>query len=127
MNKGSKRFRFVGKTYDSFTNGKEYQAEFDSVKGWTILEDDEGDPHGIAYTDLLRNFLDLDNRPEPISFTGASSGKLKKACREYIDFWDNDEEYHEDGQDDYQQRIFEAAMKAVYGDKVFDWINARRE
>lgn len=51
--------------------------------------------------------------------------KLEKKCQDYIDFVDNDEEYHEDG--DHDVYIFEAAMKDIFGKDVFEWINQRQE
>jgi len=51
--------------------------------------------------------------------------ELKKICQEYIDFVNNDEEYHEDN--DYKHYIFETAMKSVFGEDVFDYINSRQD
>lgn len=35
--------------------------------------------------------------------------------------WIESGEYHSDG--DHESYIFEEAVKAVYGDRVFDWVN----
>lgn len=49
---------------------------------------------------------------------------LKKICQQYMDFVDNDEEYHEDN--DFKHYIFETAMQTLYGENVWDWINKRQ-
>jgi len=51
--------------------------------------------------------------------------ELIEICQEYMDFIDDDEEYHEDN--DYSSYIFEKAMEAVYGKDVWTFINARQE
>lgn len=50
--------------------------------------------------------------------------ELRDICQEYLDFIDNDEEYHEDNDNDHY--IFEKAMETVFGKKVWDFINSRR-
>lgn len=44
---------------------------------------------------------------------------LKKLCGDYMTFLDS-EDYHEDN--DYDHYIYEAAMQAIYGEKVWDYI-----
>jgi hypothetical protein len=51
--------------------------------------------------------------------------RLVKICQEYMDFVDNDEEYYEDN--DYDHYIFEEAMSTLFGKRVFDFINERRD
>ena len=51
--------------------------------------------------------------------------KLKEICQEYIDFVDNDEEYHEEN--DYDNYVFEQAMEAIFGKNVWEFINNRHE
>jgi hypothetical protein len=51
--------------------------------------------------------------------------RLVKICQEYMDFVDNDEEYYEDN--DYDHYIFETAMSTLFGERVFDFINERRD
>lgn len=50
--------------------------------------------------------------------------KVLEACKDYIDFLDS-EEYHEDSLEDFENYIFEASLKAGYGDDVFDWVNSK--
>lgn len=50
---------------------------------------------------------------------------LRKICQDYIDFIDNDEEYHEDN--DYNQYVFETALEMIFGKDVYEYINNRRE
>jgi len=45
--------------------------------------------------------------------------ELRRACKSYIDFI-NSNDYDDD---DHQYYIFEEAMKALYGDNIFDWVN----
>jgi len=47
---------------------------------------------------------------------------LQKSCREYIEFL-KDEDYHEDYLEDYQNEIFQNAMKWFGGPDIFDKIN----
>lgn len=49
---------------------------------------------------------------------------LRKICQEYIDFVDNDEEFHEDN--DYDNSIFEVAMSTFFGENVWEFINNRK-
>jgi len=49
---------------------------------------------------------------------------LKKACQDYIDFVDDDEQYHEDN--DNVHYIFEDAMETFFGKGVWEFINNRR-
>ena len=51
--------------------------------------------------------------------------RLVKICQEYMDFVDNDEEYYEDN--GYEHYIFEEAMSTLFGKRVFDFINERRD
>jgi len=51
--------------------------------------------------------------------------RLVKICQKYMDFVDNDEEYYEDN--DYDHYIFEEAMSTLFGKRVFDFINERRD
>jgi hypothetical protein len=51
--------------------------------------------------------------------------RLVKICQEYMDFVDNDEEYYEDN--NYDHYIFEEAMATIFGERVFDFINERRD
>lgn len=46
--------------------------------------------------------------------------QLKKTCSNYIDFVASPK-YHEDN--DWEIWIYEVAMEALYGDKIWDWIN----
>ena len=59
--------------------------------------------------------------------TGAEHEGLARSCFDYIQFMDNDNEYHEDKAENYRNEIFEKAMEAFYSEDVWDWINNRRE
>lgn len=50
------------------------------------------------------------------------SADVTKACDEYMQFILSDE-YHEDKLGNYEHAIFEAAMEAAHGPKVWDVIN----
>ncbi len=56
-----------------------------------------------------------------------SPWKLEKAIKDYLDFMDNDREYHEDRIDKYTNQIFEQAVECFTDEKVWDWINDRRQ
>lgn len=51
--------------------------------------------------------------------------KLREICQQYLDFVDNDEEYHEDN--DYDHYIFESALEAIFGKEVWTFVNGRHE
>ena len=51
--------------------------------------------------------------------------RLREICQEYLDFVDDDKEYHEDN--DYDIYIFEAAMQTIFGEGVWDFINNRHK
>jgi len=65
------------------------------------------------------------SKEKPQQLKEINLDKLKRICQEYIDFVDNDEEYYEDN--DYDHYIFEQAMKTVFGEDVFDYINTRQD
>jgi hypothetical protein len=65
------------------------------------------------------------SKEKPQQLKEVNLDKLKRICQEYIDFVDNDEEYYEDN--DYDHYIFEQAMKTVFGEDVFDYINTRQD
>jgi len=61
---------------------------------------------------------------DPIPINNPDFTDLIDSALEYIEFIDS-ENYHEDSLDDYKQEIFEIAMEAVFGPKIWDWINER--
>jgi uncharacterized protein YgfB (UPF0149 family) len=64
-------------------------------------------------------------KPEQIKDEQINLKDLREICQAYIDFNDNDEEYHEDN--DYDVYIFETAMVTIFGKEVFnDFINKRQ-
>jgi len=63
-------------------------------------------------------------KPEKDFLIGTT--KLEESCQAYLDFVDSDD-YCADASDNYENEIFEYAMKAVFGKKVFDYISARQE
>lgn len=69
----------------------------------------------------------MDKKPE-VGKDNIPLHNLIKSCQEYIDFIDSvGEDYSEDGLDDFEHRIFETAVTAVYGREVWDWINKRQD
>jgi hypothetical protein len=61
---------------------------------------------------------------KPIAIKDPSLKNLIDACQLYIDFvGSNRYDFYE--ADDYSNTVFEEAMKAIFGEKVFDWINMR--
>ena len=62
-------------------------------------------------------------RPEQLE--NVETKQLSEICQKYIDFVDNDKEYHEDN--NFKQFIFEAAMESIFGEDVWDFINNRLE
>ncbi len=51
--------------------------------------------------------------------------ELRKTCQAYIDFIDNDEDYHEDN--DFDHYIFEKALQAIFGSDVWEFVNNRQK
>ena len=62
------------------------------------------------------------NKPNQLDNPDLNS--LREICQEYVDFIDNDDEYHEDN--NYDHYIFEEAMTTIFGEDVWDFINNRR-
>jgi hypothetical protein len=60
--------------------------------------------------------------PEQLKDNEINLEKLKKVCNEYLEFLNSDD-YYEDN--DYDHYIYEAALKCIYGDKIFDFINSK--
>jgi hypothetical protein len=50
------------------------------------------------------------------------STEVRDACIGYINYLASDE-YHEDSEYEYRNAIFEAAMEAVYGNDIWDYVN----
>lgn len=67
------------------------------------------------------NFIEME---QPKQLETINLEKLRNICQDYINFIDNDEEYHEDN--DYKEYIFEAAMETVFGKEVWTYVNNRR-
>lgn len=61
---------------------------------------------------------------KPEQLENVDTKKLSEICQQYIDFVDNDKEYHEDN--DFNHYIFEIAMESIFGANVWDFINNRQ-
>jgi len=48
--------------------------------------------------------------------------KLRESCQDYIDSLE-DGSMNDDNREDYDNAVFEAAMFALFGKGVFQWIN----
>ena len=64
---------------------------------------------------------------KPETRKAISLWKIEQAVKDYLDFIDNDKDYHEDGLEKYENAIFEKAVESFVGEKAWDWINNRRE
>ena len=64
-------------------------------------------------------------KPKQLNTEEINLTALKEICQNYIDFVDNDKEYHEDN--DYDHYIFETAMETVFGKEVWNFINNRQD
>lgn len=55
--------------------------------------------------------------------------ELRKICQEYIDYLNGEieDEITEDGASDYDHYIVEKALTAIFGDRIFDFINEKIE
>jgi len=64
-----------------------------------------------------------DESEKPQQHESINIGSLRKICQFYID------DVHKDGYADYDyvHYIFEVAMGAVFGEDVWQWINAKQE
>jgi len=61
---------------------------------------------------------------KPVPMPSPDLTSLPEACREYIDFLFSDE-YNSDRANKYEHVILESAMEMVYGDNIYEIINAR--
>lgn len=64
-------------------------------------------------------------KPKQLNTEEIDLNALKEICQNYIDFVDNNEEYHEDN--DYDHYIFETAMETIFGKEVWNFINNRQD
>lgn len=62
----------------------------------------------------------------PKELTDIDLSFVMEACREYMEYLKS-EDFHFDGKDDYEEAIEEAAMMAMYGEDVYEFINQRVE
>lgn len=62
---------------------------------------------------------------KPVKLENINTKELIEICQEYIDFIDNDDKYQNDN--DYKKYIFEVAMETIFGKKVWDFINNKRD
>ncbi|OGU60446.1 MAG: hypothetical protein A2V66_01810 [Ignavibacteria bacterium RBG_13_36_8] len=67
--------------------------------------------------ELKRREMVID-RPEPKPITISGHNKFIAACEAYIK---DIEEKHPEPEKQY---VFEAAMEAVYGEKIWEWVNS---
>ena len=63
-------------------------------------------------------------KPAQLNLESIDLTDLQNICQQYIDFVDNDKEYHEDN--DYDHYIFEQAMEAIFGLDVWEFVNNRQ-
>ena len=64
-------------------------------------------------------------KPKQLESEAIELQNLRDICQEFINFIDDDTEYHEDN--DYRQFIYEAAMETIFGKDVWKFINNRRK
>ena len=62
---------------------------------------------------------------KPTQLKETDLSKLREVCQNYIDFIDNDSEYHEDN--DFSNYIFEQALEVIYGEDVWNFVNNRQD
>ena len=55
-----------------------------------------------------------------------NTGKLMKLCNEYMEFLESDQ-YSEDSLGDYENEIFEEALKMCLGPDIFDRVTSLME
>lgn len=60
----------------------------------------------------------MNNLPKPKSIDPGLE-KLQKACAEFLEFV----QHGDDDSGDFESQIFEAALEAIYGENIFDWVN----
>ena len=62
---------------------------------------------------------------KPTQLKETDLSKLREVCQNYIDFIDNDVEYHEDN--DFSNYIFEQALEVIYGKDIWGFVNNRQD
>lgn len=72
--------------------------------------------------DDMTDVKDFMEKPEPLKNIDLVG--LTAICEEYLNFLNDDENYHEGN--NYDHLIYGKALEAIYGPKVFDYINGRR-
>ena len=64
-------------------------------------------------------------KPKLLSYDKMDIDALRDICQDYIDFIDNDEEYHEDNK--FKSYIFEIAVELIFGKDIWEFINNRQQ
>ena len=62
---------------------------------------------------------------KPTQLKETDLSELREVCQNYIDFIDNDVEYHEDN--DFSNYIFEQALEVIYGKDIWNFVNNRQD
>lgn len=76
------------------------------------------------FADLEKQIKQSEDRPQPLAEPNFDN--LRSQVEAYIDLVDVDsEENCDDRRDDFQEYIFEAAIEALYGAEVWNWINSK--
>jgi len=80
----------------------------------------------IAEIKVLIHTLEteLKRLEKPTQLPACSTINIRRACENYIDFISEDD-CNRDKVGDYENEIFEVALKMVYGPDVFDYVNAK--
>ena len=60
---------------------------------------------------------------KPVMLENPDLTQLKKTCQSYVDFIDDDEEFHSDN--DFMHYIYESAMGALFGEKFWQWYSKK--
>ena len=83
-----------------------------------------GCPDDILEAEIVRRMHEkkLAEIPQRLAYTVASFQTVEQYCQSYIDQLAEDEPYADDR---IRQYVFEAAMEALYGKGVWEWIKKR--
>ena len=63
---------------------------------------------------------------EPLDEFNQDLLPITEACQKYIEYIKS-KDFCADNLEHFENDIFEVALKHIYGDKIFDWINERIE
>lgn len=101
-----------------------HDYKYDTIDGFNIDEYESALKTYLEHQFKQNGTFDDDAAPTQIESDKIDWTSLCEEVQQYIDFIDSDD-YHEDN--DYDVYIAESAIKTIFGENVYEWINKRQQ